>query len=196
MVQQQLATIIQNIQMEGRSGLLVVKRGQGGILEEGSILFVNGKMQEAKAGRRTKFDAFKYLCTWENYEFSFRTPDGQIQHITLPTPTSREHRAGPAPAQLSTPIPSSLRSNQNNTGGLVAWPYNFVPYHTRRQLSEGLQVVEKMGLTRAHRRLFMLVNGERSVAELARLTASSETEVYQHLQDLERAAVVRIQEKS
>lgn len=195
MVQQQLATIIQRIQMEGRNGLLFVKRGEGNNLEEGTILFTNGKMEDARVGRRTKFDAFKYLCTWEYYEFSFRTPDGKILLFSLPSPAPKEYRSpGPSPSSLRSTSTSSLFDSspiEKRTPEEVV----LVPQHSRHQLSDGLQAVEKMGLTRGHRRLFLLINGERSVAELARLTAFSEDEVYQRLHDLEKAAVIHMVEK-
>ena len=191
MVQEQLATIIQRIQMENRNGLLLVKRGEGSNLEEGTILFVNGKMEDARAGRRTKFDAFKYLCTWEHYEFSFRTPDGKSLLFSSPpsfSSTTREYKALHTPLSPLTP-PTPL---QLNPLAVRRPAEELVPYHSRNQLSEALVVIEKMGLSRGHRRLFLLINGERSVSELARLTASAEDEVYQRLQDLEKAAVVHM----
>ncbi len=195
MAQQQLATIIQRFQMEGRNGLLIVKRGTGSNLEEGTILFANGKMEEARVGRRTKFDAFKYLCTWEHYEFSLRTSDGKTLLFSSPPPVSEQYRSLDTPPSLLTPIPASLQFNPSITEKRTPEVVVIVPYHSRHQLSDGLQALEKMGLTRGHRRLFLLINGERSVAELARLTASNEDEVYQRLQDLEKAAVVHMVEK-
>jgi hypothetical protein len=195
MVQQQLAAIIQQIQMEGRTGFLSVKRGEGRNLEEGTVLFINGKMEEARVGRRTKFDAFKYLCTWEHYEFLFRAPDGQGQLFSFPFSSFLAYRSPGNPLPPSTPVPSHLQANPSNLQKRITDSAVLIPYHSRHRLFDGLQVIEKMGLMRGHRRLFLLINGERSVAELARLTASSEDEVYQRLQDLEKAAVIHIAEK-
>lgn len=193
MAQQQLATIIQGIQMDGWSGLLVAKRGQRGSVEEGTILFADGKMQEAKVGRRAKFDAFKYLCTWENCEVSFRTPDGQRpyfpQNIPPPEKTTTSENS---PASFPLPPPSSPIAEEETSSALLAGFDTLVPYHTRSRPSDGLQIIENMGLTRGHRVLFLLINGERSISELARLTKSDESKVQQRLQDLEKAAVVRL----
>jgi hypothetical protein len=197
MMQQQLATIIQRIQMESRSGLLIVKRGKGSNGEEGTILFVNGKMEEARVGRRTKFDAFKYLCTWEHYEFSFKAPDGRTLLFSSPSPAPKADRlppnTPPVPlARISVPLQLNPARVEKGTPESVI----LIPHHSRQRLSDGLQVIEKMGLTRGHRRLFLLINGERSIIELARLTASNEDEIYQRLHDLEEAAVVRMLEKA
>lgn len=194
MAQQQLATIIQRIQMEGRSGLLRVKRGKGDTVEEGTILFVHGKMEDARTGRRTRFDAFKYLCTWEQYEFSFVMPDGKTLSFS-PPPTPREYRLPPDTPFIPLTIPDSPPIYPERAEKVTPGSVILVPCHSRQQIAYGLQVIEKMGLTRGHRRLFLLINGERSVAELARLMASPEDEIYQRLLDLEKAAVVHMIEK-
>jgi hypothetical protein len=197
MMQQQLATIIQRIQMESRSGLLIVKRGKESNKEEGTILFINGKMEEARAGRRTKFDAFKYLCTWEQYEFSFNAPDGRTLLFSSPSPAPKAYQLPPSTpsiplARLSTPLQLKPAMVEKETPESTV----LIPHHSRKRLAEGLQVIEKMGLTRGHRRLFLLINGERSVVELARLTASNKDELCQRLHDLEDAAVVYMLEKA
>ncbi|MDQ2717809.1 MAG: MarR family transcriptional regulator, partial [Chloroflexota bacterium] len=54
-----------------------------------------------------------------------------------------------------------------------------------------LQAVEHAGLSRAHRRLLLLINGERSIHELARLTGHDREEVSRMLYELERAGLIR-----
>ena len=66
-------------------------------------------------------------------------------------------------------------------GGL---PYPVLPY------DEALVWIERMGLSRAHRQLFLLIDGHRATAELVRLTGRGEGEVYALLRDLEVAGVI------
>ena len=63
------------------------------------------------------------------------------------------------------------------------------PYRTR-QLQEALLIMDRMGLSRAHRRLFLLVDGQRLVPELARLMGRRESEIYELLQDLKRSGLI------
>src|SRR5262249_2339360 len=53
-----------------------------------------------------------------------------------------------------------------------------------------LQIIEKSGLTRAHRRLFLLIDGQRTIEELARLAGRSVEDVQVMLQDMERISVL------
>ncbi len=66
-------------------------------------------------------------------------------------------------------------------GGL---PYPVLPY------DEALVWIERSGLSRAHRQLFLLIDGHRTKAELIRLTGRGEGEVYVLLRDLEVAGVI------
>lgn len=199
---QQLATVVQSIQVEGRTGLLMVRRGQGDSREEGTILFTNGKMQEARAGKRTSFAAFKYLCTWESYESSFRTPDGQTRLFTQSSPSTYSASMSPItpiPVQNDPPTPTTPTAPQTDplnftiqplTDSFTIDPYASIPCQSGYSLATALQIIENAGLTRAHRRLFLLINGERSIRELARITTSNEFDIYQKLQDIEKTKIV------
>jgi hypothetical protein len=61
-----------------------------------------------------------------------------------------------------------------------------------RQFDASLRIIENLQLSRAHRQLFLLINGQRSIEELILLSKRSQDEVLQLLRDLERAAVIRI----
>ncbi|GER82949.1 MAG: DUF4388 domain-containing protein [Thermogemmatispora sp.] len=55
---------------------------------------------------------------------------------------------------------------------------------------DALQRLEQLGFSRAHRRLYLLIDGTRTPAELARLMGRSEEEVLRLLSDLEHAGFV------
>ena len=50
--------------------------------------------------------------------------------------------------------------------------------------------MDVMGFSRTHRRLLLLVDGQRSVPELIRLVGRSSEEVFQQLSELERAGFI------
>ncbi len=61
-----------------------------------------------------------------------------------------------------------------------------------QQLDAALRLIKQHGLSRIHRQLFYLIDGRRSIVELARLMGKSGSEIYKLLGDLERAHVIRI----
>jgi hypothetical protein len=91
--------------------------------------------------------------------------------VTLPLP--QNHHAG-----LDRPERSPGRS----------WPAR-APDRAQPYES-ALRRMEQMGFSRAHRRLFLLIDGSRSPAELARLMGRSEEEIQRLLSDLERAGFI------
>ena len=72
-------------------------------------------------------------------------------------------------------------------------PPNIVPSSTQ-PFHVGLHIMNRMGLSRMHLHLFFLIDGSRSLLELAQLTESSQETVYQHLLDLRQVAVIHFSE--
>ena len=66
-----------------------------------------------------------------------------------------------------------------------------VPYRSR-PLNAVLTALADLGLSRVHRHLLLLVDGQRSVAELMRLTGKSAREVDLLLRELEQAGLVQL----
>ncbi|HEX6478098.1 MAG TPA: hypothetical protein VF043_20070, partial [Ktedonobacteraceae bacterium] len=101
MMTDRLVSVISSIQRERRSGVLTAKRGEGIFLEEGTIVFINGQISQASAGRLRDSAARNWLSTWENCRFLF-------------VPTSSE-----AAVQDSQP---SLPAQGRNTSPLALGP--------------------------------------------------------------------------
>jgi hypothetical protein len=64
--------------------------------------------------------------------------------------------------------------------------------HRTIQLEDGLRLIEQAGFTRAHRRLFLLIDGSRSTAELVRLMGREQYEVRILLNQLEEAGLIQL----
>jgi hypothetical protein len=195
-----LVRVISSIQRERGSGVLKVKRGEGTFLEEGTIVFVNGQITEARTGRLRDSGARNLLSTWENCRYLFMPSSSEAEVGGSPSTLSVEERdTDPlslrSPTQLSntsrsdpqTPMPSSLglQEGHRDTPG-ERTPY-LIQYH-----NVALRLVEQQELSRAHRQLIFLIDGRRSIVDLARLTRKSGSELYRLLEDLERAHVIRI----
>lgn len=205
-VTHRLVTFIQSIQLRRGSGLLSVKRGEGASVEEGSIVFVNGQVTEAKVGRYTGSEAFNRLSTWENCHFSFvLQPSSQAERLNL----AHTDTMGSLPSAVELDMLSNTQPLSPVLEGSRKDPET-PPYFAQfasteehyfylsgagvprpgRRLSAALQMIDLMGLSRAHRRLFLLIDGKRSIDELAPLIGRTPDEVSELLRDLERASVI------
>lgn len=189
-----LANVIEVIQLGRKTGILTAERNAGTMLEQGMIIFVKGQVTQASAGQYTGFPAFSVLKTWGACRFAFTPIDASrtTQPLTAVTglrgfstdPTLRaqapaNHKPlGPITAGGSGMVGASSHPAE---GGL---PYPVLPY------DEALVWIERRGLSRAHRQLFLLIDGHRTKAELVRLTGRGEGEVYALLRDLEVAGVI------
>ncbi len=203
-----LVRYIQAIQRGRRTGLLIVKRGSGNTQEEGRVRFKQGHVSEATLGSRTGTQAFNELCTWGSCLISFISTDGQEVKTSLsPTPPPppalppgqmSSYPSGSSPLRRRSDTPSDFSQNEKgNRSQQEPVSSRSILLQTKpsqtRQFSASLQVIENMQLSRAHRQLFLLINGRRSVEELIALSTRSQDEVLQLLRDLERAAVIRVQ---
>lgn len=197
---------IQAIQRGRRTGLLIVKRGSGNTQEEGRVRFKQGHVSETALGARTGTQAFNELCTWSSCLISFISTDGQEVKASLPSTSSpplpppgqmSPYPPGSSPLRRRSDTPSGFSHNEKGNRSqqeLVSSrsiSLQAMPSQTR-QFSASLQIIENMQLSRAHRQLFLLINGRRSIEELISLSTRSQEEVLQLLRDLERAAVIRI----
>jgi hypothetical protein len=197
-----LVTSIRSIQLRRGSGLLIAKRGEGANMEEGSIIFVNGQVTEAKIGRRTGSEAFNRLSTWENCQFSFilrRSAQEKSLYFTdvdameLLSPIVASDKHSNTQSLLEGNERGSERppyySQVTSTQGDLYTDGTGVP-QSSKTLSDVLQMIEQQGLSRTHRRLFLLIDGIRSVNELVPLIGRTPDEVLELLHDLEFAHVL------
>lgn len=210
-----LANVIQVIQLGKKTGKLIVERDNGPIFEQGMITFVKGQVTQASTGQRQGPDALNWLSTWGPCRFTF-LPAAGSPGITAPLPAVSANgstrsmspngafdtnpglraqpqsplpiRSAPPPGQQrvrSGPAEHGFDKQLHTSSAWITTPYR------TRQLEEGLRLIERIGLSRAHRRLFLLVDGQRSGVELARLMAHEPEEVYKLLRDLQNAGVIQ-----
>ena len=197
-----LSNVIQVIQLGRKSGLLTVERGEGITFEEGAITFVNGQARDAQVGKYTGIDAFNWLNTWGPCLFAF-TPTASAE-MTTPSRNPITDKLSNTTGRLTTLRPAARdhrepAQNGNAGGGANHWkehspvrlePWGTIPNRTR-QIEETLHMIDQLGLSRAHRRLFLLIDGYRSIQELVRLMGREQDEVQRLLNDLELAGLIQ-----
>lgn len=184
-----LADIIQIIHLGSKNGRLTVERGEGNKREEGFITFLNGNVIEARIGPYDGAIAFNYLNTWRTCRFAF------VNDVpALPPGQGRANgTTNPLPPPNAFIYHATTPEGQNNSSYLSNGRGGSHPsFPVRLQQGEAtLHHLENAQIPRLHRRLLLLVNGQRGVDELARLMGRSFDEVETLLSDLERAGLIR-----
>ena len=186
----QLASVIEVIQLGRKTGILIAQRGEGLTRQEGKISFMKGHIVHASCSGQTGPAALTSLNAWGSCRFLFQAEGSERATGPLPTPprtqpaqeqphltnaTTDTHRAMPSP-----------RKDAVETGPLSP---QVAP--KRLHLSEqALSALEQQGLSRQHRRLLLLIDGQRTPNELARLIGRATSEVYTLLHDLAALGLV------
>jgi hypothetical protein len=194
-----LADVIQVIQLGRKSGVLNVERGDGETFEEGMITFVNGQAVEAQTTVFNGQNALRRLSSWGTCRYAFiSTPTAEIPSIPAPVSTPAFERrmtdTGTHPRIPISPLRESAARRQASNGGteqVISFiPASIVP-HLVISLEESLRRVDQLGLSRQHRHLLLLVDGQRNVAEMVRLIGHTQFKVQRLLADLEHAEIIR-----
>ena len=192
-----LADVIHIIHMGEKSGVLTVERGENATLEEGLITFISGRVVEARIGQQSGMTAFTYLNSWQVCRFSFIV---QIPNdVSLPLQSTQPL---PANRDLANTIPAANTRFSYTTAPLKQddrlYAYRDVlgsQFTIPLRLQAGEEVLQRpentARLSRIHRRLLMLINGQRSISELARLMSRSIEETQPLLNDLERSGFIQ-----
>ena len=173
-----LTNIIQILQLGYRSGTLTVERNAGHVIEEGYIVFSNGRVVDAMTNQYSGLAAFNYLNSWGSCRFSFINAN-DIETTPSSEPfSSNSVRTPSAPGSLS-PIDASGRA--------VHSPFPILSQTGIVAISHP----EAVSIQRLHRRLLLLINGQRNLTALARLMARNPDEVQVLLDDLEQAGLIQ-----
>src|SRR5215469_7579100 len=91
-----LVSVISSIQRGRQSGVLTAKRGEGFVLEEGTITFANGQVSQASVGRRRGSEALNWLSTWGSCRFTFVPASSEARvHVDQPSLPAEESSTGP-----------------------------------------------------------------------------------------------------
>jgi len=198
----QLANVIQVIQLGRKTGTLLVERSSGNSLEHGTVCFVNGLMTRASAHQLRGLAAFQWLNTWGSCRFTFTPSDSAVTTNKLPSlrpgqiPASEHERFQDTDptirVQAQAKAFSGTESNQDRQNNRSPQKASDSIPNQVRSWEDAVQRIEHIKLSRAHRRLFLLVDGHRTTTELARLMGRRQVEVDALLQDLERADVVKL----
>lgn len=185
-----LVGIIATIKLERKSGQLRVRRGAGLTSEEGALTFVHGQVIQANVGRRSGSDALNWLSTWgqAHYTFTSTLASTGDEKISLAVSEPPSHSPGRA---ITNPLPDMQVNTDKLEFAHPPTPDREVPYISV-EWTEAIPGIERAGLSRSHRRLYLLIDGHRSVHDLVPLVGKKAEEVRSMLHDLEWLGIIRI----
>jgi hypothetical protein len=179
------------------NGMMTIEHKQGGRVEEGEVYFQIGQPIQARVGRLIGQDALNWLMKWHNITYMIETDDSlqsaaktpvNNRDNTAPTasqafvPSNRMPSTEPAVAKVEVNERSSVLNNIPTPG--IEW---LVP-QKRGVESEVLA----LPLTRRQRFIYFLVDGHRTVADLARCTGKNTQEIELILSELQEQGLVAV----
>lgn len=181
-----LADILELIYARSYSGLLSVERFEGGRFEEGEIYFEMGRPVYAHTGHNSGGEAFSRLIEWRQTYFFF---DKDAPHPSVPPVVPRAPKSLEKPAitwQVSD-------SEQRKRAGHVPPHSTPAPFRDDRiiprKLVSGVDV-QTLSLMRIQRLVYLLVDGQRSIADLARCLSKSPASIKSVLDELQEQGLI------
>ncbi len=214
-----LADVLELLRRRRQSGLLSVERYVEGRMEEGELYFREGQITYARAGQLAGQEALSAMSRWRQVFFTFLPNEPQPQrNISTPAAPPRSMAVAARPVEQVPgfppvnepglrPVPSPampqvrtnaapLERNNVNTAplqepaGVDTITPGFEWIIPRRLARE--QDVLSMPLTRPQRSLYMLIDGRRSVSDLARCTRKSMQEIERLLSELQQRGLIAL----
>ena len=179
------------------NGIMTIEHKQAGKVEEGEVFFQTGQPVQARIGRLVGQDALNWIIRWQNITYSIET-DESLQSIASSNVNNRNIAS-------STPVPMYLSPNGLSSTRPVAAPTqeNGTSSLLNNSSIPGIEwlVPQKRGierevlslpLTRRQRFIYFLVDGHRTVSDLARCTGKNAQEIELILSELQEQGLIAI----
>jgi len=180
--------IIEELMLHRPSGLLTLWRGNDLPQDAIQIIIENGRLTHARRGQYEEYistSTLLWLNSWRNIYFTFHLKRAILQ---LPAPNNRLPTVTrPIPA-VSLPLPAQPQhpadAHQTSPSPTPSTPH-IVPSITPQGRDFPLTA-----LPRYDRTIFLLINGRRTIADLAQLTKRSPAEIYASLSRLQKQQLI------
>lgn len=192
-----LRDILELARTKRLNGLMAIEHIQGSKVEEGEVFFQAGQPIQARVGHLVGQDALNWLMNWHNITYSIDT-DESLQSVSTtnignrnnttssPTPTyvtpNRMPSSGPVFAETPANGERSILNNTSTPG--IEW---LVPQ--KRGFERD---VLALPLTRRQRFIYFLVDGRRTVTDLARCTGKNTQEIELILSELQEQGLIAV----
>lgn len=179
------------------NGMMTIEHMQGGKVEYGEVFFQTGQPVQARVGRLVGQDALNWLMRWHTITYTIETDESlesaattsvsnRNNATTSPTPTYIPYNGMPSSrpgvAQIQVNEADPKLSNSSTPG--IEW---LVPQ------KRGIErEVLALPLTRRQRFIYFLVDGRRTIADLARCTGKNTQEIELILSELQEQGLIAV----
>ena len=193
-VTDRLLNVIQVLQLGKKTGHLTIERDEGKGQEKGEIIFVEGQVTQAYGGNLRGQEALNWLSTWGACRFIFvpATLEKTTSPLTTQTQPFMSSPKATQPLKETNPHVTAAMPTMHQRlewANTTSSSGSAVPRRTRA-VNVSFHLLDQAKLSRAHRHLFLLIDGNRTIAELVRLTGRPTEEILRLLQELEHIGVI------
>ena len=194
-----LRDVLELARIRRLNGMMTIEHTQSGKVEEGEVFFQTGQPIQARVGRLVGQDALNWLIKWHYIVYTIGT-DETLQSINT-TSVNNQNNATPTPSPTPSYVPTNVIPS---TGPVVAQrEVNGRGSKLINTTTPGIEwlVPQKRGierevlalpLTRRQRFIYFLVDGRRTVADLARCTGKNTQEIELILSELQEQGLVAV----
>jgi hypothetical protein len=202
-----LRDVLELARLRRQSGLLSIEHDQEGRVEEGEIYFQDGQLVSARIGQMSGQEALAQLLGWRHIHFAFLS---HVYHppTNIPVQFARVIESSPS-IPLATVPPSPTSSPQFvdtniSTRAMTEPDHNYPTISSLLDLHPSLteslipQKLEEerdvlsLPLTRPQRCIYLLVNGRRTISDLARTTGKDVQDVKRILSELQEQGFISV----
>lgn len=198
--------IIKELMLNRPSGLLTLWRAEGPRQDAMQIIIEHGRPTHARRGlyeEQISTSTLLWLNNWRNIYFTFQPKRTILQ---LPAPENRfPSAARPLPTMSPTPTQSS-QSSQSGTDHMShtsytpnvpalpsSLPSQTIPSQIIPSITPEGRKFPLTALPRYDRTIFLLINGRRTIADLAQLTRRPPVEIYASLKRLQKQQLIALE---
>jgi hypothetical protein len=176
-----LGDLLATLYIQQQSGMLSVESLQNGRWEEGELYILAGQPIYARQGKVSGQEALKRLLLWRSLRFSFST-DAPRPPANLPA------NIGIQPAPTRAPAVAPPRSVTGNLANGMQPPRELL---IPRKIGVPQQALS-LPLTHRQRLIYFLINGQRTIADLARTSGKTIPEVEEILRELQYYRLIEV----
>lgn len=198
-----LNDVLEPIRLKRQTGLLSIECLREGRYEEGEIYVQAGQPVFAQAGQLSGQEALMRMLSWRHIQFAFLPDVARSAAYTFSAAKTNGSAASPAVRTLTAPRFPTVNGSGPSQAGERGGPLSTQNAIELPGSTPGLEwiVPRKVGaerdvmglpLTRPQRSVYLLVDGRRSVADLARCTRKSMQEIDRLLSELRERGLIAI----
>ena len=191
-IAENFAQILEMARFNRQNGMMLIEHNPSDRIEEGEVLFQSGQLIHARVGRLTGQDALNWILRWRNITYTIDTNES-LQSVAA-TSAMQKNYSSPNPPNAH-PTTEPIVPQTQATGRTSIADNGSTPEIERLVPQKRGIESEVLGLplTRPQRFIYFLVDGHRTVADLARCTGKNAREIEFILNELRVQGLVAVQ---